>query len=168
MPTVCCVLGCRVRTTDKGSHMFRFPKNPKLKDEWLSRIPGNGGKYQVIVKDSTRICSNHFQPSLIRERIEPTPSSNNYFIFLCVLYFYDKIHNNILGPTDSNDQTVKKYKKKWTLIKNAVPTVFPNAPRIKTHPVQQVSSQINLTKRPVDISLAPEVNFFISFNIFPF
>lgn len=76
MPTVCCVPDCYVSTSDKGSHMFRFPKNPKLRNEWLSRIPGNEGKNKIEVIDTTRICSNHFHPALIRRRIDTIQSTS--------------------------------------------------------------------------------------------
>ena len=57
----CCAPGCKTeyrsqKTSNKIS-VFCFPKDPLLKQKWISAIP----QKSWAVNDSTRICALHFE-----------------------------------------------------------------------------------------------------------
>ena len=76
----CCVLGCKsnyeVRTKEyrdnniKPPHvsMFTFPKDERLREEWIREIPNQNLK----VTKSSRVCIKHFHANdVINEEVFP-------------------------------------------------------------------------------------------------
>ena len=60
MPHTCCVPRCNSgyrSCTDTNYAMFRFPKNPDMKQKWLRAIP----RENWTISATTRVCSKHFE-----------------------------------------------------------------------------------------------------------
>ena len=100
----CCASGCKIKyrsqkTSNKIS-VFRFPKDPLLKQKWISAIPGKNW----AVNDSTKICALHFE--------------KNYFIT-------DSIDGNSRRHNKRNSKALKQA----CLNPNAVPHIFPHLPK---------------------------------------
>ena len=62
MVNKCCVPGCKSNNVSLNKNvphvrvtMFRFPKNEKLKEEWLRKIPR-----EVAITNNTVVCIKHF------------------------------------------------------------------------------------------------------------
>ena len=66
----CCVPLCNQKRmiSPEGQKLgfFSFPQKEKLRDVWLAKIQRDKGEY-FKVKDTTKVCSLHFESSEIKK-----------------------------------------------------------------------------------------------------
>ena len=95
-----CKTGYRSQKTSNKISVFRFTKDPMLKQKWISAIP----RKNWAVNDSTRICALHFE-------------KNNFIT--------DSTDGNSRRHNKHNSKALKQARLK----PNAVPHIFPHLPK---------------------------------------
>ena len=101
MPDKCCVPACTGNyssATEKVS-VFRFPKDPVLREKWIRNIPRDPKDYTI--NEHTVVCDKHFAAEFV-------------------------VREDVVTRADGSELRMRRERPK--LAKDAYPSIFPNTP----------------------------------------
>ncbi|XP_051154891.1 52 kDa repressor of the inhibitor of the protein kinase-like [Leptopilina boulardi] len=59
MPSSCCVMNCSNKGDSGDKHLFKFPKDEKVRDVWINAV-GHNLKNGTCDNKNLFICNKHF------------------------------------------------------------------------------------------------------------